>query len=165
MELIRMKNILAFIFLGFAISACHTNISRPANVSGSGYPQNMENPSNPLVLTFNDKTYTSSDTISLSIINNSNADINISLRCGRYLEMSYQQKDNGQWSENRELWYMMLKCMTQMHTLKSGDKYDFSLPADKFGSTGSFRLLVPFSVSSDNSSQTLTSIPFQIKSP
>jgi hypothetical protein len=60
---------------------------------------------------------------------------------------------------------MMLRCPTRMHTIMPHEKFEFSLPASSFSSTGSFRLVIPFNVGTENTSQTLTSVPFEIRQP
>ena len=149
--------------LSIVFAACHTNVTKAGKPSGQINPQNKENTSGPLALSFSKSSYAESDTINLSLLNKTDSDIAIALRCGHYLEMAYQKSVNGAWSENKELPYMMLKCPTRMYTIKPHEKYDCSLLSSLFNSTGSFRLLVSFTVSTENTNQTITSVPFEIR--
>ena len=139
------------------------NVTKMGRTSGQISPQNTEKTSSPLELSFSKSSYAESDNINLSILNKTDSGIVIALRCGFYLEMSYQKAENGNWSENKELWYMELKCPTHLYTIKPHKKYDFSVPSAIFNSTGSFRLLVSFKVSTENTNQTITSVPFEIR--
>ena len=114
-------------------------------------------------MSFSKSSYGKSDTINASIFNKTDSDIVIALRCGFYLEMSYQKSVNGRWSENKELSYMMLKCPTHSHTINPHETYEWSLPSALFNAKGSFRLLVSFSVAMDNTDHTTTSVPFEIR--
>jgi len=159
-----LKRVIVLIFLmSLVITACYTNVTKTGRTSGQISSQNMENTSSSLALSFSKSSYSESDTINLSILNKTDSDIVIALRCGFYLELSYQKSVNEHWSENKELSYMMLKCPTHMYTIKPHEKYVFSLPSAKFNSKGKFRLLVPFTVSTENTNQTITSVPFEIR--
>ena len=159
-----LKRLIFLIFLmSLAITACHTIVTKKGRTSGQISPQNTEKTSGPLALSFSKSSYAESDTINLSIFNKTDSDIVIALRCGFYLEMSYQKSVNGRWSENKELSYMILKCPTHMYTIKPHEKYACSVPSSLFNSTGSFRLLVSFIVSTENTNQTITSVPFEIR--
>jgi len=158
------KRVLGLIFLvGLITTACHTNVTKAGKPSGQVSAQKTQNTSGPLALTFSKPSYAGSDTIKISLFNKSDSDIAIALRCGHYLEMSYQKSENGHWSQNKELSYMMLKCPTHSHTIKPHEKYECSIPSALFKSMGSFRLLVSFNVASDNTDQTTTSVPFEIR--
>lgn len=159
-----LKKLIFFISLAsFAINACHTNATQTIKTQGKRKAQTEENKTGPLALTFSKPSYLQSDSIRSAILNKTDSDIVVGLRCGYYLEMSYQKLLKGQWSENKEFSYMMLRCPTHAYTIKPHEKYDFSLPATLFSSTGSFRLLIPFIPGTENSAQTLTSIPFEIR--
>jgi len=145
------------------ISACHTNVTKAGKPSGQVSTQKKEKTLVPLALTFSKSSYTGSDTIKLSLANKSGSDIAIALRCGHFLEMSYQKSENGHWSGNRELSYMMLKCPTRSHTIKPNEAYECSWPSALFNSMGSFRLLVSFTVSGETTDHTIISDLFEIR--
>lgn len=149
--------------MSLVITSFQTNVTRTGRPSGQINQKNKENTSRPLVLSFSKSSYGKSDTINASIFNKTDSDIVIALRCGFYLEMSYQKSVNGRWSENKELSYMMLKCPTHIYTIKPHEKYEFSVPSALFKSTGSFRLLVSFTFAAENNNQTITSVPFKIR--
>ncbi len=158
------KRLFFLLFLvGLASTACHTNVTKTGRTSGQINLQNKENTSSSLALSFSKSSYAETDTIHLSILNKTDSDIVIALRCGFYLEMSYQKSENGHWSENKELGYMTLGCPTRMYTIKPHEKYNYSMPSAMFNSTGSFRILVSFTVSTQNTNQTITSVPFEIR--
>ncbi|GEM_PF-5180024 len=159
-----LKKLIGFIFLvGMITTACHTNVTKAGSIPGKNSLQKTENTSGPLTLSFSKSSYAESDTIKLSLVNKSGSDVTIALRCGHYLEMSYQVQVNGHWSENKELSYMMLKCPTHSHTINPHETYEWSLPSALFNAKGSFRLLVSFSVAMDNTDHTTTSVPFEIR--
>ena len=160
-----LKRLIVFLIflISLVITACHANVTKTDRTSGQISQQNTEKTSSFLELSFSKSSYTESDTIKLSILNKTDSDIVIARRCGFYLEMSYQKAENGNWSENKELWYKELMCPTQLYTIKPHEKYNFSLPSAIFNSTGSFRLLISFKVSSENTNQTITSVPFEIR--
>ncbi len=56
-------------------------------------------PSEELRFTTDRTSYAPSDTIRLSLSNNSRSDITVGLRCGWYLEMFYQKRENEGWSD------------------------------------------------------------------
>jgi len=158
------KRIFYLLFLiGILNNACHTNTTQSGKTSGQENVQNRENNPGPLELTFSKSSYGKSDTLKLSILNKADSDIILALRCGYYLEMSYQKSVNRKWSENKEFSYMMLKCPTHTHIIKPHERFEFSLPSSLFNSTGTFRLVIPFNVVNENTNPTLTSGPFEIR--
>ncbi len=161
--MIYKRLIFLILLMSLVITSFQTNVTRTGRPSGQINQKNKENTSRPLVLSFSKSSYGKSDTINASIFNKTDSDIVIALRCGFYLEMSYQKSVNGRWSENKELSYMMLKCPTHIYTIKPHEKYEFSVPSALFKSTGSFRLLVSFTFAAENNNQTITSVPFKIR--
>ena len=108
-------------------------------------------------------SYTSLDTIYLSLDNKKDLGIIIALRCGVYLEMSYQRKENGHWSEDLWFWYMWLRCPTMLDTVEANSTFNHSLPADIFESTGTFRLLLGCSSTTNDSGEVVISNSFDIE--
>ena len=86
--------------------------------------------------------YLTSDTITVTIINDSTDVFDFGLRCGGYLEMFYQKEENGEWSDNQWLWYMSLLCPTIIDSVKSGESFSYEMPAEWFKGTGTFRLIL-----------------------
>ena len=158
------KRIIYLLFLvGILNSACHTNATQSGKTSGQANAQNIKSTPGPLELTFSKSSYGKSDTLKLSILNRSDSNIILALRCGHFLEMSYQESVKGHWSENKELSYMMLKCPTHIHIVKPNERFEFSLPSAMFTSTGTFRLLIPFNIGTENTNQIITSVPFDLR--
>lgn len=108
-------------------------------------------------------SYTELDTINLSLENKSDFNTIIGLRCGSFLEMFYQRKKNNHWSDNLLLPWMFLRCPTFLETVHSNSTFAHSIPAEVFGSTGSFRLLVNYYVPNKDTSGVLISNSFEIK--
>ena len=84
--------------------------------------------------------YLSSDTISIWIDNDSGDSFNFGLRCGGYLEMFYQQKVDGEWSEDQWFFYMSYLCPTLVDSVQTGEYFEYRLPAAWFEELGTFRL-------------------------
>ncbi len=159
-----LRRRIAFIMiLAVMAAACHTNVTKAHKTSGEADPQSKEKTSAPVSMSFSKSSYADSDTITFSILNKTDADVNIALRCGRFLEMSYQESVNGSWSENKELPYMMLKCATRMYAITPHEKYVTTWPSSLFKSKGSFRLLISFGFGPENTNQTITTVPFEIR--
>ncbi len=87
-------------------------------------------------------SYISTDTITVVIINDSTDVFNIGLRCGEYLEMFFQKKKDGEWSENQWFWYMSLRCPTEIDSILPNESYSYELPAEWFDDVGTFRLIM-----------------------
>jgi len=111
-----------------------------------------------------DKTsYTVSDSINIVLNNNSVNNIIVGLRCGEYLEMDYQQKEGDTWSGNRMFWYMSLRCLTKIDTIKSNQKYDTLLKTEFFKVKGIFRLVLRYSLTMLNKEEKIYSNAFKIR--
>lgn len=90
------------------------------------------------------------DTIYLKIDNTTDTNFEIALRCGQFLEMFYQKKENNNWSDALFFSYMYLKCPTFIDTIKSNDSFQSLIKVDLFETTGTFRLVLNNSVSSNS---------------
>ena len=77
--------------------------------------------------------------------------------------MFYQKKENNDWSENLWLGYMSLRCLTVLDTIQANSTFTHSLPADTFGSTGTFRLIVEVHKPATNCRETIISNSFKIE--
>ena len=111
-----------------------------------------------------DKTsYSISDTIDIILKNESYSKILIGLRCGGYLEMFYQKKEENIWSDNLSFWYMSLRCLTVVDTLESNNIFNYSLESAIFDSTGTYRLVLKYYRSSENIERIEYSNSFEIK--
>lgn len=92
-----------------------------------------------------DKTsYTILDSINIVLENRSNSDIKIGLRCGNYLEMFYQKKEDNVWSDNLWFWWMSLKCTTVIDTIRQNSVFNYSIKSEIFDSTGTYRLVLEY---------------------
>ena len=107
-------------------------------------------------------TYFESDTIRILLRNDSQSDLTIGLRCGFFLEMTYQIKSANQWGDNLWLPYMYLDCPTFLDTITVNTKFSQSLSADVFDSTGTFRLLLDVYFPQSYTSMTVISNTFEI---
>ncbi|RMI08674.1 MAG: hypothetical protein D6681_07850 [Calditrichaeota bacterium] len=125
-------------------------------------PTDIGNVPDEIVFVTDKLFYTSADTLQLRLINNSESGIIIGLRCGGYLEMFYQKKEDDHWSENLWFSYMSLRCVTVVDTVPRNETFFYPLPADMFDSTGIFRLLVGVYDQETDSSMTIFSNPFKI---
>ncbi len=86
--------------------------------------------------------YTKLDSINIVLENKSNSDFLIGLRCGEYLEMFYQKKEDNVWTENIWFWYMSLKCPTLIDTIQPTSVFNYSIKPGIFDSTGTYRLVI-----------------------
>jgi len=108
-------------------------------------------------------SYAASDTIRLSLDNNSQSDITVGLRCGWYLEMFYQKRENEVWSGDLWFPYMSLRCMSIPETVSMNTAFGHSLPAEIFYSTGTFRLTVTVNLERTDTSLRVASNSFEIR--
>ncbi len=123
----------------------------------------VENSIDQISLSTDKFSYTVSDSINIYLENRSGFDIITGLRCGAYLEMFYQKKENNVWSDNLWFWYMSLKCATLPDTIPSNNTFTHSKPSKIFESTGTFRLLVEVYLPERNASKTIISNSFEIE--
>ena len=108
-------------------------------------------------------TYQKTDTIFLSLENNSGFEINIGMRCNSWLEMSYQEIIDGKWSKDKYFQYMYLRCPTFIDTIKTDRTVSFKLPCDFFESENTFQLLVPCHVLGEDKNISAISNRFKIE--
>lgn len=108
-------------------------------------------------------TYQTTDTIYLSLENNSGFEVNVGLRCNIWLEMSYQEIIDGKWSKDKYFQYMYLRCPTFVDTIKTKSTVSFKLPCDFFESENTFQLLVPCYVSGEDKKISAISNRFTIE--
>lgn len=112
--------------------------------------------SNSMLVFFCDKTsYSNTDTINLTIRNDSDSDLVIRLR-GPYIEMGCQQEENGTWSKNIKLPYMNLRCVTKLYTIPPNNTFRHSFPANYFDEKGRYRFLLE-AINSKNNSKIIVS--------
>jgi hypothetical protein len=86
--------------------------------------------------------YSTTDSITVIIENNTCCNFEIALRCGEYLEMYYQKRENNAWSDNIWFTWMTLKCLTFLDTIKSDNNFQFVIPADEIKISGTYRLIL-----------------------
>ena len=146
-----MKIIISSIFiLFFNIVGCKNNIL-------------TENQINKIIFRTDKSSYLNSDTVKIILANESNNKISIGLRCGIYLEMYYQKKENEVWTDNIPFWYMSLRCLTIIDTLEKGNNINFDLNIDRFISIGEYRLVLNFYDINENKDIVEYSNSFEIK--
>jgi hypothetical protein len=117
----------------------------------------------PIRLSTDKNEYERSDSLKVLLANNSNVEITVGLRCSRFLEMFYHEKNDDQWSDNKWFWYMALACPTLLDTVGTTTTLEHSLPAETFRSQGTFRLVVQTYVPIDDTVLTVFSNSFRIQ--
>ena len=126
-------------------------------------PTNIGGPSDQIIFSSDRTSYAESDTIRLFLNNSSRSDINVGMRCGFYLEMFYQKRDNHNWGDTLWFPYMSLRCLTLLDTVVANTILPHSIPAEIFHSTGTFRLTVDVYVPKTGTSQSILSNSFEIR--
>jgi len=81
-----MKTIYYDLLLVLLVVGCQDSVSMTEN--------------NRIVFYTSSNSYSSTDSIQVIIENHTQSDFGIGLRCGRYIEMSYQKKEDSTWSQN-----------------------------------------------------------------
>ena len=87
-------------------------------------------------------SYLTTDSIVVLIENNTNSDFEIALRCGLYLEMYYQKKENNAWSNYYWFSWMSLKCLSTTEKIKSYNIFQYLIPSDEITEKGTYRLVL-----------------------
>ncbi|RMF58444.1 MAG: hypothetical protein D6748_08700 [Calditrichaeota bacterium] len=146
-----MRTLVCLVFISILLLSCQKEKSVLTSQGGDIY------------FSTDKETYSPSDTLLLTLTNNSENDIEIALRCGLYLEMFYQQKLDGSWSENLWFPFMSLRCPTLTDTVQAMSLYTYPFPADMFDSTGVYRLLLDIYIPSTQRIETLISNDFKIQ--
>ena len=121
-----MRKVICFLLVSFTIS-CQNPISSDKNQ-----------------ITFHTRnnSYLTTDGITVFIENGMNSDFEIFLRCGSYLEMYYQKKDNDSWSNYIWFSWMSLKCTSVPEIIKRHDIYEFTIPSEEINIIGTYRLIL-----------------------
>ena len=110
-----------------------------------------------------DKTeYNGTDTIIVSLSNNSMIDIPIWLHCYRYLKMYYQKKEGRVWADNQSFGFMNTRCLDAKYTLSANSTFKQLLVPDDFGSPGVYRLWTTVIIPKTNDIDTIVSNEFRI---
>ena len=98
---------------------------------------------NKIVFYTSSNSYSTTDSIQVFIENHTQSNLNIGLRCGKYLEMYYQKKEDSTWSKNVWFSWMSLKCLTVIDdTIKNNSIYKFTIPSDEITTYGTYRLIL-----------------------
>lgn len=132
-------------------------------VIGCNEPNIIEYSLNDINFLTSKRSYTELDNINIVINNKSNSDIVLFLKCGVFLEMSYQKKENNVWSDNLWFWYTSARCLTLSDTLKVDGTFNYSIPSEIFESTGEFRLLLDYYDPIEDKVVNVVSNTFEIK--
>ena len=88
------------------------------------------------------KTFFTTDSIETLIENNSDSNFDIIIRCGSYLEMYYQKKENDTWSENLWFSWMSLACRSTPETIEKNSNFQFIIPSNEINASGTYRLIL-----------------------
>jgi len=97
---------------------------------------------NRIIFRTTSNSYFTTDSIKVFIKNNTLSDFKIALRCGGYLEMYYQKKENNTWSNNLWFSWMSLTCFTTINTIKKYNAFEFTIPSDEIDVSGTYRLIL-----------------------
>jgi hypothetical protein len=111
-------------------------------IIGCQNPTSTENSSNQIIFKTDKTSYSKTDSITVYIENNTNSPFKIFLRCGSYLEMYYQKKENNSWSKNLWFPWMRLYCPSLLDTIKEHNNYKFIFLSDLIDSSGTYRLIL-----------------------
>ena len=87
-------------------------------------------------------SFSTTDSIKVLIENKTHSDFDIFLRCGGYLEMYYQKKENDSWSNYLWFSWMSLKCVSVLETIKGYNNFQFIIPSDEINESGTYRLVL-----------------------
>jgi hypothetical protein len=126
-------------------------------------PTNIALPSDVIALTTDKPSYAESDTVRLFLKNSSTSDVTVGMRCGIYLEMFYQKKDNLNWGDTLWFPYMSLRCLTRSDTVGMNTTFTHSIPAAIFSSTGTFRLTLDVAVPTTGVTHSVVSNLFAVQ--
>ena len=97
---------------------------------------------NKIVFYTSSNSYSSTDSIPIFIENHTQSNFQVGLRCGKYLEMYYQKKEDSTWSKNVWFSWMSLKCFTAIDTIGNNLSYKFTIPSDEINAHGTYRLIL-----------------------
>ncbi|GEM_PF-4689531 len=98
-----------------------------------------------ITLKTNRSFYNRQDTIHFTLKNSTDSSITLELLCRSILEIACQEFKNGEWGKIKYFVYP-LKCPVFFEELKPGDERSDFLMADKFKSSGRFRLVYSYMV-------------------
>ena len=87
-------------------------------------------------------SFSTTDSIKVSVENKRNSNFQISLKCNSLLEMYYQRKNNDVWSSNIPFYWMSSKCASVPYTIQPNDTFYYLVGAEAFDSVGIFRLVL-----------------------
>ena len=85
------------------------------------------------------RQYTTTDSLVVTITNDSTAPFPLWLHCALYPDLIYQRQEDGSWSEQQQFWYVWSLCPSKQDSLLPHERYQVRLPADWFEGTGTFR--------------------------
>ncbi len=89
-----------------------------------------------------ENSFSTTDSIKVIVENRTNSDYKIALRCGYYLEMYYQKRENNIWSKNLWFSWMASKCYSVLYTIKEDNSFQFIIPFEEIGIRGTYRLIL-----------------------
>ncbi len=108
-------------------------------------------------------SYSNIDTVKVELRNKTTNDIVIGLRCGIYLEMFYQKRVDGVWTENLFFTYMTLKCASIPDTIEPNSFCRYIMSPADFDSSGLYRLVLNYNYGRKNPAGVIYSNSFEIK--
>jgi hypothetical protein len=126
-------------------------------------PTGVTNPPGQISLLTDQTSYAGSEAVKLFLQNNSGHDITVGLRCGFYLEMFYQKKEDNGWSDDLWFPYMSLLCPTHLRTVGVNTTFEHSIPTEMFDSTGTLRLFIDVHVPETEATVRVMSNVFKIE--
>jgi len=97
---------------------------------------------NGIVLQTTNNSFFTTDSIKVLIENKTYSNFEITLRCGSFLEMYYQKKENDSWSNYLWFSWMSLKCVSDIETIKGHNNFQFMIPSNEINASGTYRLVL-----------------------
>ena len=100
------------------------------------------NENNEIVFQTVNNSFSTTDSIKVLIENKTYADFEVFLKCGGYLEMYYQKKENNSWSSHLWFSWMSLKCLSTTEKIKGNNIFQYIIPFNEINENGTYRLVL-----------------------
>ncbi|MBU0558970.1 MAG: hypothetical protein KKG93_05225 [Bacteroidetes bacterium] len=98
------------------------------------------NNNNEIVLQTVNNSFAKTDSIKILIENKTYSDFEVFLKCGGFLEMYYQKKENNAWSNYLWFSWMSLKCLSTIEKIKGYSVFQYTIPINEITENGTYRL-------------------------
>ncbi|GAB6283719.1 MAG: hypothetical protein STSR0008_25120 [Ignavibacterium sp.] len=100
------------------------------------------NENNKVIFQTSNNSFFTTDSIMVSIENKTYSNFEVFLKCGEYLEMYYQKKENDSWSDHLWFSWMSLKCISTPETIIEHNNFQFIIPSNEINENGTYRLVL-----------------------